>query len=296
MAPGANILLVETPVAETEGVTGFPEIVKAENYVINHNLGDVITQSFGATEETFPSKASIFGLRSAYQNAALRSVTVLASSGDTGSTDYKLNGVDVYDRQVNSWPSSDPLVTSLGGTQLHLDDAGNREAPDNVWNDIPVGIDAAGGGGPSHVFPRPIFQLGTRTGSGLARATPDISMSAAVDGGVLVYLTFPGLDPGYYIVGGTSEASPLFSGVVAIADQIAGRRLGWINPRLYALGSNASRGVVDVTSGDNTFTLLDEDGNPVFTVPGFTADRGYDMASGLGTVDAARFTHALAGR
>ncbi|HEY7621187.1 MAG TPA: S53 family peptidase [Solirubrobacteraceae bacterium] len=296
MAPGANILLVETPVAETEGVTGFPEIVKAENYVINHNLGDVITQSFGATEETFPSKASIFGLRSAYQNAALRSVTVLASSGDTGSTDYKLNGVDVYDRQVNSWPSSDPLVTSLGGTQLHLDEAGNREAPDNVWNDIPVGIDAAGGGGPSHVFPRPIFQLGTRTGSGLARATPDISMSAAVDGGVLVYLTFPGLDPGYYIVGGTSEASPLFSGVVAIADQIAGRRLGWINPRLYALGSNASRGVVDVTSGDNTFTLLDEDGNPVFTVPGFTADRGYDMASGLGTVDAARFTHALAGR
>ena len=58
MAPGANILLVETPVAETEGVTGLPEMVAAENYVINHHLGDVITQSFGATEETFPSARS----------------------------------------------------------------------------------------------------------------------------------------------------------------------------------------------------------------------------------------------
>jgi subtilase family serine protease len=296
VAPGANILLVETPVAETEGVTGFPEIVKAENYVINHNLGDVITQSFGATEETFPSKGAIFGLRSGFQNALLHGVTVLGSSGDTGSTDYKLNLVDLYDHQVNSWPSSDPLVTSVGGTQLHLDAAGNRLAPDNVWNDIAVGIDAAGGGGPSHVFPRPVFQLGTRTGSGFARATPDISLSAAVDGGVLVYLTFPGLDPGYYVVGGTSEASPLFSGVVAIADQIAGHRLGWINPRLYAIGTNANKGIVDVTIGNNTFTLLDDDGNPVFTVPGFQAVGGYDMASGLGTVDALRFTHALAGR
>ena len=296
IAPGANILLVETPVSETEGVTGFPEIVKAENYVIDHNLGDVITQSFGATEETFPSKGAIFGLRSAFQNALLHGVTVLGSSGDTGSTDYKLNLVDLYDHQVNSWPSSDPLVTSVGGTQLHLDAAGNRLAPDNVWNDIAEGIDAAGGGGPSHVFPRPPFQLGTRTGSGFARATPDISLSAAVDGGVLVYLSFPGLDPGYYIVGGTSEASPLFSGVVAIADQIAGHRLGWINPRLYGIGTNAGKGIVDVTIGNNTFTLLDDNGDPVFTVPGYQAVRGYDMASGLGTVDELRFTHALAGR
>ena len=296
IAPGANILLVETPVAETEGVTGFPEIVKAENYVIDHNLGDVITQSFGATEETFPSKGAIFGLRSAFQNALLHGVTVLGSSGDTGSTDYELNLVDLYDHQVNSWPSSDPLVTSVGGTQLHLDAAGNRLAPDNVWNDIAEGIDAGGGGGPSHVFPRPPFQLGTRTGSGFARATPDIRLSAAVDGGVLVYLGFPGLDPGYYVVGGTSEASPLFSGIVAIADQIAGHRLGWINPKLYAIGTRASKGVVDVTIGDNTFTLLDDNGDPVFTVPGFKAGPGYDMASGLGTVDALRFTHALAGR
>jgi subtilase family serine protease len=102
MAPGANIVLVETPVSETEGVTGFPEIVNAENYVIDHGIGDVISQSFGATEETFPNKQAIFNLRSAFENALFHGVTVLGSSGDTGSTDYKLNLVDLYDHQVNS--------------------------------------------------------------------------------------------------------------------------------------------------------------------------------------------------
>jgi subtilase family serine protease len=296
IAPGANILLVETPVAESEGETGFPEIVRAENYVIDHRMADVITQSFGATEDTFKSVQSLLSLRSAFTSAALHRVTVLGSSGDSGSTDYKLDQRTLYDHQVNSWPSSDPLVTSVGGTQLHLDAGGNRLAPDNVWNDIAAGLDGAGGGGPSHVFGRPLFQLAAQTGSGRARATPDISMSAAQDGGALVYLTAPGANPGYHVVGGTSEASPLFSGIVAIAAQIAGHSLGNLNPRLYALGAlGAGAGIVDVTRGDNTFTLL-EHGKPVFTVPGYAAGPGYDMASGLGTVDALRFTHALANR
>jgi subtilase family serine protease len=70
MAPQANILLVETPMTETEGIYGLPQIVAAENYVVNHHLGDVITQSFGAAENTFPSAARIYSLRSAYENAA----------------------------------------------------------------------------------------------------------------------------------------------------------------------------------------------------------------------------------
>ena len=91
-----------------------------------------------------------------------------------------------------------------------------------------------------------------------------------------------------------SEASPLFSGIVAIAAQIAGHPLGDLNPRLYALGAVGDRaGIVDITSGDNTFTRL-ANGKPVFTVPGYAAGPGYDMASGLGTIDAQRFTHALA--
>jgi subtilase family serine protease len=121
-------------------------------------------------------------------------------------------------------------------------------------------------------------------------------MSAAVDGGALVYLSVPGAgNPGYQIVGGTSEATPLFSGLVAIADQIAGRRVGLINPRMYQEARGGNAGIVDITKGDNTFTLLDAANNPVFTVPGFAAVPGYDMASGLGTPDGNRFAHMLAG-
>jgi len=281
MAPGANILLVETPSSETEGVQGFPDIVAAENYVINHNLGDVISQSFGATEETFPSAQSILNLRSAYFNALFHNVTVLAASGDEGATNYESDLSTLYPYPVNSWPSSDPLVTSLGGSQLNLDANGNRLSPDVVWND---GF-GAGGGGVSAVFPRPLFQYGVKSVVGNWRGTPDISMSAAVNGGVDAYDTTIG---GWFIVGGTSEASPEFAGIVALADQAAGHRLGYIDPALYLLGGLSKytswTGIVDITSGNNSFA----------GVTGYNAGPGYDLASGWGTIDAYKFVHALA--
>src|SRR5204863_384291 len=110
-------------------VHGFPQMIKAENYVIKHHLASVISQSFGATENTFKTRKSLFALRSAFKLAAKSGVTVLAASGDTGSTDYKLNGADLYPFRVNSWPSSDPLVTSVGGTQLNLDDGRRHHVP-----------------------------------------------------------------------------------------------------------------------------------------------------------------------
>ena len=295
IAPGANLLLVETPVSETEGVQGFPEIVMAENYVINHGLGDVISQSFGATENTFPSVGSLLKLRSANLNADIHHVTVLGSSGDTGPTDYMLDLTNLYTHRVNSWPSSDPLVTSVGGTQLHLDAQGNRTAPDNVWNDQAL-FDgaAAGGGGMSQVFARPQYQNGVRRVVDGRRGTPDISMSAAVDGGVLVYIGFTGGDgitPGYYIFGGTSESSPEFAGVVAIADQYAHHRLGLLNPKLYELAGHHAAGIVDITHGNNTVTFTQN--GQTYTVPGFQAVAGYDLASGLGTVDANNLVREL---
>jgi len=136
IAPSANILLVETPVDETEGTAGFPQIVKAENYVINHHLGQVISQSFGATEPTFPSAASILALRSAYFNALKNHVTVLAATGDAGATDdSNAAGTLVYTHRAIDWPSSDPLVTAVGGTQLALLSTGQRTQADQVWND-----------------------------------------------------------------------------------------------------------------------------------------------------------------
>ena len=91
-APGANILVVETPDAETEGVTGFPNIVKSEQYVIDHHLGDVITQSFGATKETTTSYPQLAPLRPAYLDAFAHGITVLASTGDDGATNTTLDG------------------------------------------------------------------------------------------------------------------------------------------------------------------------------------------------------------
>jgi subtilase family serine protease len=294
MAPGAKILLVETPVAETEGLVGIPQIVSAENYVINHHLGDVISQSFGATENTFPSAQSLLNQRSAFINAQKNGVTVLASSGDDGVTDAKNQaGTLLYTHRVNSWPSSDPLVTSVGGTQLHLDANGNRFFSDNVWNDTNVlGSPAAGGGGVSQVFARPSYQNGVAGAVGNHRGTPDVSLSAAVDGAATVQLGFLGTASGFYLIGGTSEASPLFSGVVAIADQAAGHDLGQINPELYNLAAHGAPGIVDITSGNNTVTFV-QNGN-TYTVPGFAAVPGYDLASGLGTVDGAKLVAELA--
>ncbi|MFJ5235119.1 S8 family serine peptidase [Kitasatospora sp. NPDC088391] len=289
IAPDAHIVLVETGVAETEGVTGLPEMMDAEKAYMQHHNVDVISQSFGATENTFPgfdkgNFKSIEDLRYAFKFAAAKDVTVLASSGDNGATDAKENGSDLYPFKVNSWPSSDPLVTSVGGTQLTLDNNGNRTAPDKVWHDDY----GAAGGGVSGVFDRPWYQVGVSNVTGNHRGTPDISMSAAVDGAAWTYESYDPTRVGWHLTGGTSEAGPIFSGVVALAAQTAGHRLGQINPRLYALGMLPSQwsGIVDVTAGDNSWD----------TVTGYQAAKGYDLASGLGTIDAARFVHAVAGR
>ena len=285
IAPGASIVLVETPVAETEGVTGFPQMMNAEKALIDSGVGDVISQSFGATENTFPgfgkgNYSSLLNLRYAFQDALAHHVTVLAASGDDGATNDELDGVTTYPQRVNSWPSADPLVTSVGGAQLYLDDAGNPVRAATVWNDG----SGASGGGESAVFPRPAFQNSVRGVVGDHRGTPDISMSAAVNGGCWVYESFAARGAGWELFGGTSEATPIFAGIVALADQVAGHRLGLLNPALYQLGalSQASHfslrtGIVDVTSGNNSFG----------GVTGFNAGAGYDLASGWGTIDAA---------
>jgi subtilase family serine protease len=297
IAPGANILLVETPVAETEGITGFPQIVEAENYVVKHHLGDVITQSFGATEQTFTSQAQLLSQRSAYIAAARHKITVLASSGDTGAADYQADGVDFFTTPAVNWPASDPLVTGVGGLELQLNDSGYRTAPDRVWNDtLPIcGPPCAGSGGLSSVFGRPSYQDSVAGVVGDSRGVPDVSLNAAVSSSVDVYMSFDGLTPGFYLIGGTSEASPLFSGIVAIADQAAHHDLGLLNPALYALGDGFFSGIKDITLGNNTVTFTQPSGGPPITVPGYNAMPGYDLASGLGEPDGALLVARLAG-
>jgi subtilase family serine protease len=306
IAPGASILLVETPVSETEGVHGFPQIIKAEQYVARNHLGDVISQSFSATEETFPSQAAVQALRGAYQLAAANHVTVLAASGDSGAADVKLDGTTYYPFPVTSWPDSDPLVTAVGGTQLHVTATGSgfKPAAPTVWNDtynraaneFAVGNAGpnplAAGGGRSVLFGRPGYQNGVRNVVGGQRGVPDISMSAACNGSVDTYGTFGGAPAGWSPACGTSEATPLFAGIVALAAQVAGHPLGPVNPALYRLAAARARGIVDVTKGGNTVSFT-QDGRRQ-TVPGFAAGPGYDLASGVGTVDARYFVSELA--
>src|SRR5438477_2191940 len=84
-ATWANILLVTTPTAETLGVQGFPQMMAAEDYVVQHRLASVISQSLASAEDAFNGTQSLLNLRYAFVHAAQSGVTVLGASGDNGS-------------------------------------------------------------------------------------------------------------------------------------------------------------------------------------------------------------------
>ncbi|WP_238604301.1 MULTISPECIES: S8 family serine peptidase [unclassified Amycolatopsis] len=263
MAPGAKIVVAATPVAETQGFAGLPEMMHAVDYMTEHRIADVVSMSFGTTEENFPSFESIKTLDPALERASKAGVTLVASSGDDGPTGAYLQGPGRYPYRVASWPASDPNVTALGGTQLHLDANGVRTQPDDLVNAADNGFSE--GAGLSKAYARPSWQNRVKkiTGSTM-RSYPDISMEG---------------------VQGTSQSAPLFAGVLALAVQANHGRLGQINPALYSkLGpKGTAAGIVDVTKGDNS----------QWDVEGFKAGPGYDIASGWGTIDASVFVPAL---
>src|SRR3984893_4713262 len=314
VAPRANILLVTTPTAEVLGVQGFPDMMKAEQFVIDHHLASVITQSFGAGEETFGSAASLLSLRGAFQAAPGAGVTVLASSGDGGTansfkTPVKNPGTIPFPSV--GWPASDPLVTAVGGTYLctHADnglaiDTASPPASCQLANNPTSDHDVTwpgSGGGYSHVFGTQSWQSAAlasyaatnQTGNAPLssnRAIPDVAYNASPTSGVLVYSTEPpvtGLfcsagtpcSSGWYVVGGTSASSPQWAGLIAIANQMStssgGKTMGYINPALYQLPSSD---FFDVTIGNNQ--------NPAAqSIPGYKAAPGWDPATGRGTPD-----------
>ncbi len=324
IAPGANILLVHTPTAETLGVQGFPQMMAAEKYVVDNHLADVISQSFASAEDAFGSTQSLENLRYAFKAAAANGVTVLGSSGDTGTLNDRKSPVGKGGSPIPGptveWPASDPLVTGVGGTSLCTDPnntttrtvdsvsppvqcqgafAGQAEV---VWSRPAAGV--ATGGGFSHVFSRPDYQNLLPAGStaipSTARGVPDIALQANSRTGALVYLTLPpdgnsglicGTAPcstGWYDIGGTSLSAPQWAGLVAITAQIAGHGLGLINPLLYNLASDPATyadDFFDITVGDNHV-----DGDSSF----YSASTGWDPTTGLGTPNAANLLPDLA--
>ena len=300
MAPGANIVLAETPGTTAQGIVtggGYSQLMAAEDYLIDHNVGDVISQSFSLPEQNFPA-GDIKRLRQAYVNAREHHVTVLAASNDNGATGYTTTGKTFYQHRLVEWPASDPLVTGVGGVKFFLNAAGDSVAPVTAWNDT-YGFATpqpwASNGRVSMLFGRPSYQDPVRGVVGNRRGVPDISLSAAISAGVLVYASFPNNGfpfDGWTAGGGTSEATPEFAGIVAVADQYAGRRLGLINPALYELYAAHEPGLVDVTTGNNSVSF--PFAGKLVTIPGYPARPGYDLVTGLGTVDATWLVPELA--
>jgi subtilase family serine protease len=282
MAPGAAIVVLTSPVAETEGVQGLPEFLALEKYALDHHLGKIISQSWAATENTlFPGVAGPQGpqviaeYEAFYARAAAENVTVLAAAGDTGSANVESDSVTFYTFPTVNFPASSPLVTAVGGTSLMADTSGNYQS-ETVWNDG----SGAGGGGISQIFQEPFYQLFSlpkhvQTELGGKRGIPDVSYHADCVNFILVYVGFlPGAE-GYYFICGTSEGSPQWAGIVADLNQYAGRPLGFLNPTLYAVGALGGFGQFgrDITVGTNAF----------LGVPGYSAARGWDPATGWGT-------------
>jgi subtilase family serine protease len=287
MAPAASIVVLTSPVSETEGVQGMPEFLALEQYALDHHLGQIISQSWGATENTLftPAGRQVFAsFERLYASAALRHVTVLASAGDTGSTNYDIND-DLYTTPVAGFPASSPLVTSVGGTSLYADTDGNYQS-ETVWNEGLEG--GATGGGISQVFGEPLYQRllprPTQQLLGGHRGFPDISWNADPFTPILVYLSFFGPDAaGYYGIGGTSAGAPQWAGFVADLNTLIRRPIGFLNPYLYVLGPTGHF-FHDITVGDNSFN----------GVPGYSAGPGWDAATGWGTPNVGQLFRGIA--
>lgn len=319
IAPGANILLVHTNNAETLGVQGFPQMMKAEDYVVTNRLADVISQSFGSAEEAFSSSQSLENLRFAYKNAAANGVTVLASSGDGGTANGTkqptATGGNLIPFPTVAWPASDPLVTAIGGTYLCTDPFATTNQPRTNYMKPGIGAKCGSstfnpggtnaevawtfsGGGFSHVFAKESWQNTLPAGSttiGTMRGVPDVAFQASAGTGALVYLSLPPdgngsnvNQTGWYDIGGTSLSCPQWAGLVAIAAQINGGSLGPINAALYKIGANATRYANDFfdIATNNT-----NQGNP--SIPGYPATKGWDPVTGLGTPNAANLVPDL---
>ena len=127
--------------------------------------------------------------------------------------------------------------------------------------------------------------------TGNRRGVPDVALSGSLSGAVIAFESFPGRRE-WFPAGGTSGATPEFAGIVAIADQYAHKKLGFINPALYRLEQAHAPGIVDVTNGSNTVSFVQ--GGKTITIKGYRARPGYDLVTGAGTIDAARLVPELA--
>ena len=282
IAPYAKIVISATP-ADSEitddaaSQVAPPEMMEALEHISSAHLANVISISDGNGESSYShGTPEILAQDPGELAAAAAGIPVVVATGDCGVVQNlpTANGQceDVSSgADVAAWDDS-PWTTALGGSTPNVSPVnGSKLGPDPLWHDSPPNAEYSENAGLSKVFARPDYQNGVAsiTDSDM-RALPDITMDAQ---------------------DGTSEAAPLFAGVLALASQMNKANVGPINSVLYDdLGpAGSADGISDVVSGNESAETPDG----TVTVPGYTAATGFDIASGWGTISAPAFVPSL---
>jgi subtilase family serine protease len=317
MAPGANVIFVGAKDCDT----GLDEAWASS---IDNHIADVITNSWtdGTDSITALGQAYVKFYEQFSLEAALTGITVNFSSGDSG--DHTDGGTQPQNKTVE-FPADLPYVTGVGGTSVYIGSHGQwlheygwqsaySSLVNGAWTPAPPGnYSSGGGGGTSMLFGQPFYQRGRVPkdiseyyGKTPMRAVPDIAMPADPNTGFLVGQTqvFPtGTYWAQYRIGGTSLASPLMAGVVAVADQYAGHILGFINPLYYEkmLGTSALHDIVAPASPQaevrtDFANFLNASDGKIYRLQTIDVQSstlhdtaGYDDETGVGTPDGPDF-------
>ena len=230
IAPDAHIIVMTSPVDETEGTIGLPEFLQLEQYAVAHHLGQIFSQSYVASEVTLADSAGqqlVQQYTDFYkQITTQQGYTIVNGSGDNGATDWaNIAMTQLSPKAIVNFPADVPWVTAVGGTTLLHS---NGTFTENAWS--------GSGGGTSTFFAEPDFQksLPASIQSLLngQRGIPDIAADANPATAMVDYIGGQWTE-----VGGTSASTPLMAGIIAIANQMAGHPLGFINPGIYKIGS-----------------------------------------------------------
>jgi subtilase family serine protease len=284
VAPGAAISVVLVPQSAQRSAADFAAALTAF-LRLGANHGGVLSLS-ATLGEHYLTSAEAARMHSALRADRDHQVTVVAASGDKGATSDLHFGSTRPTKEV-SLPASDPLVLAAGGTRLTADRATGGYIGETAWNTLPAPPSSgdgssASGGGFSHLFARPGYQDGV-PGAEAMRGVPDVAGDAAFDTGMAV-ASAAGSSSQAVVrpATGTSAAAPFWAGLVALADQYAGRRLGFVNPAVYRIARSARhpRAFHDTTRGNNTASL------PPVTITGYRTAPGWDLVTGWGSPDA----------
>ena len=311
VARGATIVFVNSQDALTSAI-----------FAIDHNLGQVLSISYGLCEAQTPS-AQVREFNAVFQQANVQGITVVAASGDQGAADC--DGPVGANAQPPSsasqglavdFPASSPYVTGAGGTEFNENGhtywsatnnatAGSAISyiPEMTWNDTATDkVLSSSGGGASILFAKPSWQQGTGVPADGFRDVPDIALNASPDHDPYLICSAGWCTNGYRnsqtfldVVGGTSAAVPSFAGIVALINQKMHSSQGNINPALYAISSVAPGVFHDITVGSNIVPCVVGKPNCTTGTMGFKAGPGYDQVTGLGSIDAYNLANAMEG-